>query len=126
MSNTGCYNTEVHDMFVFSLSHFLHNRFLEPCCSAEQQTVVYLFSPVKQSVDTNSPSHSHALHLHQIPESLHWNSSLPSTDSHFFTLFFVCMCGVYVCTMSLWAHLPHTGLCLAVTTMSAPTENWTR
>lgn len=94
MSNTGYYNTEVHDMFVFSLSHFLHNGFLKLCCSAEQQTVVYLFSPVKQSVDTNSPSHSHALHLHQIPESLHWNSSLPSPDSHFFTL---CVCVVCTC-----------------------------
>lgn len=88
------WHSQVHDMFVFSLSHFLHNRFLKLCCSAEQQTVVYLFSPVKQSVDTNSPSHSHALRLHEIPEPLHWNSSLPSTDSHFFCIV-LCACAHY-------------------------------
>lgn len=48
---------------VFSPSHFLHNGFLKLRSSAEQQTVVCLFSPLKQSVDTSSPSHSHAQRL---------------------------------------------------------------
>lgn len=69
------------DMFVFPSSHFLH-QFLKRCFSAGQQTAVYLFSPVKQ---IQTP----ALRLDQIPEPLCWNSSLPSTHTHFFTLFCV-------------------------------------
>lgn len=42
----------------FPLSHFLHKQFLWVGFSAVQQTLVYLFSPVKQSADANSHSFS--------------------------------------------------------------------
>lgn len=48
---------QISGLFTFSLSHFLHSWIP----AAGQHTVVYLSSPVKQSLDTNSPSHSHAL-----------------------------------------------------------------
>lgn len=78
--------------------------------TAEQQTVVYLFSPLKQNVDTNSPSHSHALRLDEIPEPLHWNSLLPSTYSHFFSLFSVFVCVDYwpVCPAPTCWHRSHS------------------
>lgn len=95
---------------MFSLSHFLHNLLSNSVFSAEQQTVVYLFSLVKQSVDANSPSHSHALRLDEIPESLHWNSSLPYTDSHFFALFYV-----YMRTTSLCFQLPQGDIVVITT-----------
>lgn len=106
-------------MLALSLGHFLHNGFLKPSCSAEQQTVVYLFSPVKQSVDTNSPSHSHAPRRHEIPQLLRWNSSLPSTDSHSTALFWVYACA----TTMLCALLPHIDTVVITTSVeSAQTE----
>lgn len=56
--------------------------------AAGQHTEVYLSGPVKRSLDTNSPSHSHALppRAGAIPPP-RWNSSLPSTGSHVTALF---------------------------------------
>lgn len=62
-----------------SRGHFLHNG------SSQQQTLVGLFGPVEQSVDTNSPSHFLMRPgRHQNTTTLlRWNSSIPAaSDSH--------------------------------------------
>lgn len=108
-------HSRVGDVLVLSLGHFLHNGFLKPSCSAEQQTVVYLFSPVKQSVDTNSPSHSHAPRRHEIPQLLRWNSSLPGTNSHSTALFWVHVCA----TTMFCALLPHIDIVVITTSVES-------
>lgn len=52
---------QISGLFTFSRSHFRHSWIP----AAGQHTVVYLCSPVKRSLDTNSPSHSHALSLRE-------------------------------------------------------------
>lgn len=76
---------QISGLFTFSRGHFRHSWIP----AAGQHTLVYLSGPVKRSLDTNSPSHSHALSL-PAPRAVpppRWNSSLPSTDSHVTALF---------------------------------------
>lgn len=81
---------QFHGMFVFSLPLPPKSVSLT-LFSAEQLTEVCLFSSAEQSVDVQSLNHSHAPRLEEIPEPLHWNSSLPCTVSHIFALFCVCL-----------------------------------
>lgn len=73
----------------FPLSHFLHNQFLWVWVSLQCNKHWFICSVRSSRALMQTHSHSHALRLDEIPEPLQWNSSLPSTDSHFFTLFSV-------------------------------------
>lgn len=73
--------TQISGLFTRSLSHFLHSWIP----AAGQHTLLYLSSPVKQSPDTNSPSHSHALPLREPfhhPAGIHHFPALTPTSLH--------------------------------------------
>lgn len=75
--------TQISGLFIFSLSHFLHSWIP----AAGQHTVVYLSRLLKQSLDTNSPSHSHALPPREPfhhPAGIHHFPALTPTSRHCF------------------------------------------
>lgn len=129
-SNVRYYNShglQVHDMFVFSLSHFLHNRLLKLCFSA---------TPTNSGLFVQS---GQAERWYKLTESFScsasgWNTRTTPleflTSQYWLPLHCIVFC-VYVCvfTTSLCFQLPHGDIVVITTSRElAPSQAlaWTR